>query len=304
MNDKYQYCEILRTMQLEHALPEKIKGRGLAWIDGTILEFQCALCLRAESDFERLQMVQKEMNSQNNKYQNRRASPIPKIPKKPMLNDFIERLESTEIKKGELPIGYEERSGKICTVPLMEIKHMLITGKRKTGKRNFMTVLKKLAGKYGVSFECIDSVEQLERSIRKNETAMTSMEVMKSKEFCYLYLIENLGDVLNKYYVNNFRTSEERNLIEILQSKGLHKIIATVENESMVKLRGRRLFEELAETAYGVHMGGALDQQSFFDVSYLSFSQQSVLKKSGRGTIIKSSEHLFYGDIVLPLADE
>ena len=58
MNDKFQYADAMRVPRVE-TLPEAdIKGRGLARVGERILEFQTALSLEAEDDYQRLGRIE------------------------------------------------------------------------------------------------------------------------------------------------------------------------------------------------------------------------------------------------------
>lgn len=296
MNDKYQYCEVLRTSMLKLRLPENMKGRGMAWIDEEILEFQSALCLESENDFERMEELQRRIQQKNQSYAGCRARQVPCIPDRPMLSEFLERLKIKECQKQWcLPAGYEEKSGKIFTLPMQDIRHVLITGKRRTGKKNCMEVMKYAADICKIPYRVIEAMEQIAEYLQNDR---------KEQDCPYiLYFIEDAGMVLNEFYVNHYKQGTEQILCEMLKKQSLHKVIARIGPEQLSQLSGRKLFEELKQEAYGIHMGGALDSQNIFDFSDIPFSSQCAVKQTGCGTVPKYGAAGFYGDVIIPLND-
>lgn len=60
MGDKFQYMDLLHTMQIE-VLPETgVKGRGLVKQGDVVLEYQTALAVKAEDDYSRIEKIEKE----------------------------------------------------------------------------------------------------------------------------------------------------------------------------------------------------------------------------------------------------
>ena len=293
MNDKYQYCEVLRTSMLKLRLPENVKGRGMAWIDGEILEFQCALCLKSENDFERMEKLKRRIRQRNLDFAGQRARQVPSIPDKPVVSEFLGNLSAEEyIKHHQLPIGYEEQSGKIFALSLQTVRHVFITGKARTGKQNCLKVMKQAAESCKFSYVEIESVEQLAACIRTGG----DLSIV-------LYFIPNLSTALNEFYVNHYKKETEQFLCQTFEMNSLHKVITIVENSQLPVLSGRKLFEVLKQEAYGIHMGGALDSQSLFDFSDIPFSRQGAVKKAGCGTIPKSESADFSIDVMIPLVD-
>ena len=57
-SDRFRYMEILRTTKLPVFPEAGIPGRGLAEVDGKMLEFQTALSVQADDDFGRGRMLE------------------------------------------------------------------------------------------------------------------------------------------------------------------------------------------------------------------------------------------------------
>ena len=141
--DKFKYMEVMRMTHL-HILPETdIRGRGLAAADGNVLEFQTALSLQAEDDFERGQALEEYCRDMAEFWKGSSADTIPEIPGNPTLDtltenpDYQKNLED----RGLLPFGYDMESASVCSLHLIHSYCCFISGKARTGKTNTIKVL-------------------------------------------------------------------------------------------------------------------------------------------------------------------
>ncbi len=141
--DKFSYSDVLHTTQIQ-VLPEPgIKGRGLAVQEGRILEYQTALALEAEDDYQRMDKISKICERMNQAWTGRRAQPIPEIPQNPTWELFME-LE--DVKKAAasdhlLPVGYNAENAEVYSIDLSRIYCYLIAGAVRTGKKNYMKIM-------------------------------------------------------------------------------------------------------------------------------------------------------------------
>lgn len=152
MNDKFGYSDALRSNRIE-VLPESnVKGRGLAVVGESILEFQTALALEAEDDFKRIETVRECCHRMSSSWKGRRAKNIPVIPEKPVWSEF-ELLDGVkEMQEGNtyLPIGYDMSSADIYGINLSKIYSYLISGRARTGKTNVLkAIIRSASGKNG-----------------------------------------------------------------------------------------------------------------------------------------------------------
>ena len=158
MGDKFKYSEVLRTLHLD-VLPEKnIKGRGLALIGGTVLEFQTALALSAENDYARSESIIEMGKRMNLAWKGRRARPVPVIPEKPVWSDFVV-LDTVQdiLKIGDaIPYGYNAEDASIQTLDLNRTFCWLISGKERTGKTNLLRVLLNAGHQMGAEMTVLD----------------------------------------------------------------------------------------------------------------------------------------------------
>ena len=142
-SDKFKYMEVLRMTKLQ-VLPEAgIKGRGLAEVNGKILEFQTALSIQTEDDFERGRILEEYYSEKSKLWEGKRPLPIPEIPENPTLG----QLEKTNSYKkmasyGEkIPFAYKLDTAEIFGVSLRDTYCYTISGKAHTGKTNALKLL-------------------------------------------------------------------------------------------------------------------------------------------------------------------
>lgn len=141
--DKFKYMEAMRVTHLGIMPETDVRGRGLANVDGKILEFQTALSLKAEDDFTRGQELEKICQDMREQWTGVRARPIPEIPKNPTLKILCEdeRYKESMRDKRLLPVGYYMKDAQIYSVDLSNTYCYTISGKSRTGKTNMLKVL-------------------------------------------------------------------------------------------------------------------------------------------------------------------
>lgn len=141
--DKYKYMEIMRATRLP-VLPEAgVKGRGLAEIQGRILEFQTALAKEAEDDFARGRAIEEECRRISAEWKGKRPAPIPEIPENPTLGQ-LEKNEDYQkmIREGRrLPFAYDMETAAVFGIGLKETYCYTISGRAHTGKTNVLRLL-------------------------------------------------------------------------------------------------------------------------------------------------------------------
>ena len=122
MNDSFKYAEMLRVSRVP-VLPERgIKGRGIAYVDGRILEFQTV----AEGDGEYV--------IAGGSWNGERARQIPFIPANPVFDD-LSSLEEYQRRKEDrrfLPLGYLAEDASVFFCGSME--YLLLDHPGKSGE--------------------------------------------------------------------------------------------------------------------------------------------------------------------------
>lgn len=143
MGDKFKYAEVLRTARTE-VLPETdVKGRGLAYVNGTILEFQTALAAEAEDAYARAEKIEKRCSEMAAAWSGETARRIPVIPENPVLRMLAEREEYQELsgQKRYLPFGYLSLDASVHAVDLWRTYCYMIQGRSRSGKKNVLKLL-------------------------------------------------------------------------------------------------------------------------------------------------------------------
>lgn len=141
--DKFKYMEVMRVTRLS-ILPEcDVKGRGLALLDGRILEFQTALSLRADDDFGRGQKLAERCRKMYREWKGVRARKIPEIPENPTLMKLLEEPGYEQmLHTGDcLPCAYRMEDASVYSVSLPETYCYVISGRNHTGKTNVLKLL-------------------------------------------------------------------------------------------------------------------------------------------------------------------
>lgn len=149
--DKFKYMEALRMTRLE-ILPEVgIKGRGLAVLEGRVLEYQTALSVQAEDDFTRSQKLEQICVGMRNNWKGKKATAIPEIPDKPVLELLCEeeRYQDAIRTKDLLPFGYRRDNAGVYSMDLSQNYCYMIMGKDRTGKKNTLKTILHAAWKKG-----------------------------------------------------------------------------------------------------------------------------------------------------------
>lgn len=141
--DKFAYGDILHTNQIS-VLPESgVKGRGLAFSGSRILEYQGALALKAEDDYQRMERIADVCEKINRIWTGKRAQAIPEIPEKPTWDMFVGLEDADRALEADhlLPVGYNADNAEVYSIDLSSIYCYLIAGAAKTGRKNFMKVM-------------------------------------------------------------------------------------------------------------------------------------------------------------------
>ena len=143
MSDKFKYMDILRTTHID-VLPEAgIKGRGIGYVEGRILEFQTALAFKAEDDYKRNEMIEKLCIKMNSGFNGRHARVIPHIPDNPQYSDLsqLEEYSTACADLAKLPFAYKFEDASIYSIDLSATYCYVISGRKRTGKTNALKLI-------------------------------------------------------------------------------------------------------------------------------------------------------------------
>lgn len=180
MGDKFKYGEILRISRAE-ILPEAgVKGRGLAFVNGELLEFQTALAVQAEDDFERGRKLEEISKKLGQQWNGKRAERIPQIPENPDYENFMKESGVEKLMPGcrFLPIGYRKEDASIYAIDLRHTYSYLISGKNDTGKLNVLKLILLMGAKKGARLAVMEkgSEELRELTERYDGTYVSTHE--------------------------------------------------------------------------------------------------------------------------------
>lgn len=142
MGDKFKYADALRIMHFD-VLPEAdVRGRGLALVNGSVLEFQTALSIEAEDDYQRSERIVARCEEMNEAWTGRWAKVVPEIPEQPVLSEFSQLEDYNTMVQGNrsVPIGYNMEDASVYGVDLSDTYCYLVTGKSRTGRSNFLKI--------------------------------------------------------------------------------------------------------------------------------------------------------------------
>ena len=341
MPDKYAYADVLHTMRID-VLPEiGVKGRGLAFSEeGQLLEFQTALAMEAEDDYQRMERIGEISERMAAVWTGKRARPIPQIPEKPVWAQFAQ-LDDVIDAAGTgcfLPVGYDEASAGVYSIPLRDIYCYLIAGYARTGKRNFMRIMILSSRMMDSEIYVIDSagdmnmltrfedlhfiremdelfdffmntltpIFQARNKIKKeleNQGAEDDeiFEAAAKEKPVFVY-IPDLARFISSVY------ADERNMsgfLETLFMKGrFHHIyfIGCLSLENKAEVMSYQLMSDFAGYQTGIHFGGNTSANSFMNFDHLGYQVQSAVLRPGIGLLPSIAGEHDVERVIVPLA--
>lgn len=339
MNDKFQYAEAMRTMQIE-TLPEvNVRGRGLAKVGEQILEFQTALCFEAGDDFERMEQIERLAEKMRMCWTQKRARAIPEIPKEPIFTEFakLEAVEKMVKSDRYLPVGYDTKSAEVYGIDLSKVYCYLITGKARSGKTNMLKVMLKSMQMRGGNISVIDFSGELAgiaekenlsvvdtdagvfrffsdilpdfktRNMKKRENVKAGM----SDDEIYLdmcsyqtkfILIADLADFIDHVQHPNEDGNVKGFVENILDKGSLHNVFwaACYNPEDISRVAGTKIFEYFTRQKTGIHFGGNVAKvQNILNFGYVLPKEMTKTQKPGIGMISSGDDEVDM--VVVPL---
>lgn len=299
LSDKFQYEDVFRKAKICF-LPESNKGRGLAFVNGEALELQVALPLKEKEDYKRnrkLKAVVKDLWRDWTVYLPRR---IPNLPEKLCLSKlekdagFWKLMESQD----KVLIGYDKVRAIPYFLPVEELDGYIISGKRKTGKKNLIILLSVLGKRKGI--ECIffgkrhsmlGKYHQIEKCLldeREWLICFKQMEEDRKKE--RFLLVEDIKDFLERAAILGEEVIRQLSVL-ILEGckRGLHWIFA-MNPADYLTLVQFDIFTTIVEKERGIHFGGQLNEQKLFHFENFSYQEECASQPSGTGIVADREE--------------
>ena len=340
MPDRYAYGDVLHTMKID-VLPETgIKGRGLAYNEGQILEYQAALALEAEDDYQRMERIFELAGVMENAWTGLRARKIPEIPEKPVWTQFamLDEVKKDASDTRYLPVGYNAQSAEIYSINLSQTYCYLITGALRTGKRNFMKVMIEasrmkeadiyiidaggdmniFAGCQDVHFvrnedelfaffmDQLTPVFQARNKVKKDLESQGAeeeelFEAAALEKPIFIYIVDFPWFIARLYQDDRGMSG----FMETLFKKGrFHNIyfIAILSLENRGDVMGYQAFGDFIDYHTGIHFGGNALQNTFLSFDYLGYQKQSAVLRPGIGLLPDIAGEHEVERIIVPLA--
>lgn len=340
LQDKYAYSDLLHSNQFD-VLPENgIKGRGLASVGGRILEYQTALALEAENDYERMESIRRQCMKMADAWTEKPARRVPEIPKKPMWKDLIQREEFDRMVESRdyLPVGYDADSAAIYGIPLRKTYCHLAWGRARSGRTNYLKVCVQSALKKDANICIIDSPQKslqaykdeasvvyastedevfaffkelMPEFIRRNKMKQQMLKAdyeeeeifdRMSEEKPYFIFIDDLSWFVP--FIYNAQKDMKSFLENIIAKGVLHNIyfFSEIAMEKREEAAGYGIYEHFAGHKTGIHFGGKVVDNPVLTFDYLQFMDQAKIEKPGIGQIPDPVEEEETRKVVIPLA--
>ena len=340
LKDKFEYQELLHTMQID-VLPEQgIRGRGLAYYGTRILEYQAALALEADNDYERIERIKDVCRSMAESWQGKKAKRVPVIPDKPVWDEFVSLQEYEELSEDptRLPVGYDAANASVYGIPLDDTFCYGIYGDMKSGKTNMLkaciqSALDKKADVYvfdsaekalGVYehfdgstycssdkeiFDCFNALtpEFKKRSSRKAKLVSEGMEAEEifkamSEEFTPIFIfISELDQFINTIYKSEY---DMKGFVENVFSKGQNNNIyffADLSIRNKANAGGYPAFESFIGYRKGVHVGGKTVGNTILNFDYIPYNERGKAEWAGLATLPEVYDEKETSKVVIPL---
>ncbi|WP_408070252.1 type VII secretion protein EssC [Butyrivibrio sp. JL13D10] len=339
--DKFAYGDILRTIKVE-VMPEAgLKGRGLCYVDGRILEIQTALTVEAADDYMRMEEVTRRCRRINESWSGNRAMPIPEIPEKPTWEIFKEHpsVISAASTENLLPIGYRTDNALITYLDVFKTYCFLISGSGHTGKKTLMRVMilealmKKGAtvviiddGITFSDFEANPDVRMIHNGDELYEWCFNDLTPMFKERNAVKKRLLDEGYEGEEYYeeLSEFSSvfifiasmswfvkcvySDEHGMkgfMETLFKKGEdHKIsfIGCIDINNRTEVAGYEAFNAFTSFHTGIHLGGEVTFNSWLSFDYMKSSEQMIKYPAGTGHLSSESGGDSEYRVVIPKA--
>lgn len=215
MGDKFKYMDVFHVTHIS-VLPEaEVKGRGLVSINGSILEFQTALCLKAEDDYKRGQLIAELADKMSETWTGRVARKIPHIPEKPVMSEFNQIDEVQDMLKSydKIPVAYNQRDASVYAINLSKTYCYMITGKPKTGKTGMLkSIMQQAAAKH-----CRMAVYEKDSNELEKISSDINAEYLGDDQSLFNYFKELLPEFVRRNKLKKDYIAEGKNEEEIYE---------------------------------------------------------------------------------------
>lgn len=279
--DVYETAAFLKTAA--GSIPEikDIPGRGVMLYEGTPLL---------------VQTVKTKEYDKHGKDAGITARHYPYVPKDPTVEDILIRSSDDKRFGHGIPLGFEIKSGKVFYIPTDCVRLVLIGGKPYSGRHTTLFNISLIAARFGIECVRADTYESLIGYVRDKSRKRIIMTV-------------SISDILAGYYGCSRTREEEDELAGCFMNPSYTQtgtgsdpvIVGIVENETAMRFAGRKIYEAMTEHPFAILLGGCLNENRIFDLSYLPYSELQKSHKRGYATILKYDENTFSGPLAVPV---
>ena len=324
MKDKFAYTDYLHTMRFDVVPESGVKGRGLCVQGGRVLEYQAALALPAQDDYERLQKIEERNSVLRDAWSGPYARKVPEIPENADWEGFRVLAETQEAFRDPklLPVGYREDNAEVYSLDLSRMFVYLITGMARSGKTGFLNLMvlsalqKERSEVVLIGEENLSSLPESERitAVRNADDLYnlcnsrltgefigrrTFRKKLEEEELLPEEIFEQMTAqcapiflfIENLPWLIELMKEDSRGMsgfLENLARKGeghLVYLVPCFSLEDRAKIGGYSLADALTGRGEGIHFGGILGQDPYLNFSSVSFVEQSKTVKPGIGQI-------------------
>ena len=339
--DRFAYSDALHILHIPVMPEANLRGRGLCLVEDEVLEFQAALALPADDDYQRMEGIRRKCEELGSFWEGPSARRVPEIPEKPVWEEFAKLDETDQALKDDrfLPIGYRQDNARVYSVDLHRTFCYLLFGQKRSGKKSLMRlmILSAMRKRNG-GVILIDGEGEL-RDLHGTD----DLKLIRDREELYRYCMDELTPLFKtrnrlkhrlldegadeERYYEGFREEapvfffianlpwfiqavyedehDMKGFMETIFRKGEgHKIyfFAILGPDDKSKAAGYEAFNLFTGYRDGIHLGGNVAQDPYLSFEYMSYADRMKLEAPGIG-LLPDTDYVRVTDrVVLPMA--
>lgn len=275
--DVYAVSSILKVPARTIPVTEDIPGRGIGIRCQRALEFQVVKPSRLPGKSPPVH-----------------APHFPYVPAKPTVEDLFKAVNANHPPDEGLPVGFEERSGRVFYVPTGRTNLVLIAGRAYSGRHELLFNISLIAARYHLDTVSVDTYEALIASFRHPGRRK-------------MIFTDDIGKILDDFYSNPKDQDEEDELASIFENPTCERsgfehtvTFGVIENDVASRFAGRKIYGSIVKHPFVLWLGEGLLENRNFDCSYMSFEQIQKSQKPGNATILRYDEKTYFGSVIVP----
>lgn len=290
MNEKSEYTELIGKSP--EIIPLSIKGRGLAVLNGTAIEYQAALPAKGRNEAERSEAMKKKFDEISGKYaKNIRANKINSISD---VQPYSELL--TGQSHDELVIGYDYKTIEPYRIPLSDFLCFCVSDNDYNGINRFLNNVSEFAesnsievinvklndrirytaAKGSLNISSIDGIKELDRKLLKEFTernaavaewnidhnGMTKDKFIAERYGRIFVLIDDMYEFCQIVGVDPKAATDFIDYFKLGKGHGIHFFGGYCSKTKTY----HNVSKQFAAENYGIHIGGNSNQQNVLEL--------------------------------------